>query len=69
MQAALQPFTDAVLAAFSPKRVMFGSDWPVLGIAASYTRWTDVVRSSISDISAEEQQRIVAGTAIEAHIL
>lgn len=66
-QAALQPYIDVVLAAFSPKRVMFGSDWPVLSLAASYTRWADVVRSSIAELSADEQQRILAGTAIEVY--
>jgi L-fuconolactonase len=66
-ETGLQPYTDAVLAAFGPKRVMFGSDWPVLSLAAPYTRWVNVVKKAIASLSAEEQQRILAGTAIEAY--
>jgi len=66
-ESDLRPYTDAVLEAFGAKRVMFGSDWPVLGLAASYTRWADVVRDAIRDLSADEQQNILAGTAREAY--
>jgi len=66
-ESDLQPYTDAVLAAFGAKRVMFGSDWPVLGLAAGYTQWVDVVKKAIADLSADEQQRILAGTAHEAY--
>lgn len=32
----LRPYADAALDAFGPERVMFGSDWPVCLLAASY---------------------------------
>jgi len=67
MESDLRPYTDAVLEAFGAKRVMFGSDWPVLSLVASYTRWVDVVKSAIADLSADEQQSILAGTAREAY--
>ena len=34
--AQLRPVMDHVLAEFSPERTMFGSDWPVCLLAASY---------------------------------
>jgi len=34
--AGLRPYAEVVLDAFSPARVMFGSDWPVCLLAASY---------------------------------
>lgn len=32
----LRPYAEVVLEAFGPERVMFGSDWPVCTLAASY---------------------------------
>jgi len=32
------PYLDAVVEAFGTKRVMFGSDWPVCLVAASYEK-------------------------------
>ncbi|WP_369274943.1 amidohydrolase [Streptomyces sp. R11] len=32
----LRPYADVVLEAFGPRRLMFGSDWPVCTLAASY---------------------------------
>ena len=39
----LRPYAETVLAAFGPSRVMFGSDWPVCMLAASYA---DVVSAA-----------------------
>lgn len=36
--ADLAPYLDVVLEAFGPRRLMFGSDWPVCLLAASYER-------------------------------
>ncbi len=39
----LEPYVDTVLEAFGPRRLMFGSDWPVCLIASSYSRWFEFV--------------------------
>lgn len=65
----LKPYFDTVLAAFGARRLMFGSDWPVLLVASSYTLWADSVRSFISHLSPAEQDRIMGGTAIEVYKL
>ena len=65
--AALQPYADVVLEAFGPRRVMFGSDWPVCLLACPYREWLDVVRSWIAPLSPDERARMLAGTAIEAY--
>jgi L-fuconolactonase len=46
---------------------MFGSDWPVMNLASSYPRWIDTVRGAIAQLSATEQEWILAETAIEAY--
>jgi len=65
----MQPYIDTVLAAFTPQRLMFGSDWPVLLVASEYKRWADTVQSAISKLSTEEQKRIWGATAAEAYKL
>ena len=34
--AALRPYVDHLLSCFGPERLLFGSDWPVVDLAASY---------------------------------
>ena len=65
----MQPYIDTVINAFTPKRLMFGSDWPVLLVASDYKRWADTVQAAISKLSATEQNRIWGGTAAEAYKL
>jgi L-fuconolactonase len=63
----LEPYLQIVLTAFGPKRVMFGSDWPVVLLASSYKRWVDIVEHCISQLSEYEQRRIWGETAIEVY--
>jgi L-fuconolactonase len=61
----LRPYLDAALDAFGPQRLMVGSDWPVCLVAAPYAATLGLVREAISEYSADEQQRMLAGTASE----
>ncbi|HEY6445392.1 MAG TPA: amidohydrolase family protein [Acidobacteriaceae bacterium] len=65
----MRPYFDTVLAAFGPRRLMFGSDWPVLTLAGTYRRWVDSFRSFIANLSADEQREISEGTAQRAYRL
>ncbi len=65
--AALKPYFDVVLNAFTPSRVMYGSDWPVCLVAAGYQTWVDTVRDWTKPLSATEQARIFGQTASEAY--
>ena len=65
----LQPYIDVVLAAFGPRRILYGSDWPVLLLASDYARWFGTVSHAIGKLSTTEQGRIMGGTAIEAYAL
>ena len=67
--ANLQPYIDVVLQAFGPRRLMYGSDWPVMLLAGDYVRWYDVVANNIAKLSKSEQDRIMGGTAVEAYDL
>ncbi len=63
----LRPYLDAVLNAFGPSRLMFGSDWPVCLLGASYAQWHEVVENFIKPLSTDEQTAIRGGTAMRAY--
>ena len=65
----LDPYLQVVLTAFGAKRLMFGSDWPVMLLGSSYKRWVDAVRGAISHLSEYEQERILGNTAMEVYRL
>jgi L-fucono-1,5-lactonase len=67
--ADLQPYIETVLEAFGPKRLLFGSDWPVCAVASSYTKWVSVVKECFAELSADEQEMIFGGNAIEFYRL
>jgi L-fuconolactonase len=62
-------YWDVVLDAFGPSRIMFGSDWPVLTIAATYERWVRTVEEAVSSLTASEQEWIFSRTATQAYKL
>lgn len=41
----LRPFIDHVIASFGWDRVLFGSDWPVCMLSASYQRWVEALQA------------------------
>lgn len=59
----IAPFAHHVIRCFSPSRVMWGSDWPVLELAGSYGTWLDQARALTTDFSAQDRQAIFGGTA------
>ena len=65
----LHPYMDVVLEAFTPQRVMFGSDWPVCLVAISYGEWVKIFERETAGLSASEQERVWSGTAREAYRL
>jgi L-fuconolactonase len=63
--ALLQPYFETVLEAFGANRLMFGSDWPVCLLGASYVDWVRAVDQLTSRLSASEQAAIWGGTACQ----
>lgn len=50
----LRPYLDVVFDAFGPHRLMFGSDWPVCLLAASYADVYGVLEDYAADLSEDE---------------
>jgi len=47
--ADLEPFARHVLECFGPRRVLWGSDWPVLQLAGAYGDWHALVRDGLRE--------------------
>ena len=54
---------DTLLAHFGPERLMWGSDWPVLTLAATYSDWFAVSEALFDPLSPVERARVWGGTA------
>ena len=63
----LTPYFDTVFSVFGPKRLMFGSDWPMCLLATSYEHWFRLVEKYVARLSDSEQERFWDGTAVEAY--
>jgi len=56
--ADFKPYLDIVFESFGTDRLMFGSDWPVCLVAASYGQVKDIVDDYIRDFSSSDKQKI-----------
>lgn len=68
-EADLRPYVDIVLDAFTPARLMFGSDWPVCLLATTYRQWFESVTRLIDRLSATERDRVLGANAVEVYHL
>jgi L-fuconolactonase len=59
----LRPYLDLALDSFGPDRLMFGSDWPVCTLGASYSPVVSAALALTSDLSDTERAAIFNGTA------
>lgn len=57
------PYLDAVAESFGVNRLMYGSDWPVCLVAASYEKTVGIVQDYYSSFTASEQELIMGGNA------
>jgi L-fuconolactonase len=64
----LKPYFDAVLEAFGPKRLLFGSDWPVCLLRSEYETWLRVVSELIAPLSVSEQEAIMGGNTARIYL-
>jgi L-fuconolactonase len=63
--ADLRPYVETALDLFGPDRLMFGSDWPVLEVAATYAQ----VKAAVVEILGGTPPDVFAGTAVRTYHL
>ena len=67
--AALRPYAETALAAFGPGRLMFGSDWPVCLLAASYGEVVAAAEELTAALTPAERAEVFGGVAARAYRL
>jgi predicted TIM-barrel fold metal-dependent hydrolase len=65
----LFPAWETLLDAFGPRRLLFGSDWPVCLLAASWERWAAVVAELVAPLSHDEADAVLRTTATATYRL
>ncbi|MDP6444838.1 MAG: amidohydrolase family protein [Pirellulaceae bacterium] len=61
--ADLKPYVEIALEAFGPDRCMYGSDWPVCELAATYEQVHAALNEVLGPLSETENAAIFGGTA------
>jgi L-fuconolactonase len=59
-----KPYLDVVMEAFGTSRILYGSDWPVCLVAASYEQQWGIIKEYFSALSKEEQDKVFGGNAV-----
>ncbi len=65
----LRPYVDHAIECFGWDRVMFGSDWPVCTLSASYRQWVDVLLSLTRSAGEASQNKLFHHNAIRVYRL
>jgi L-fuconolactonase len=65
LPAHCAPYLDVIFNAFGPDRLMFGSDWPVCLLAATYHQVHDVVTQYTVKLPTQAREEIFGLNAIE----
>ncbi len=63
----LAPYVALAVEVFGPSRLMFGSDWPVCLLAASYDRVLEALLEALGDLAGSDRKAILGGTATRVY--
>jgi Predicted metal-dependent hydrolase of the TIM-barrel fold len=63
-QEALRPYIETILELFGAERVIWGSDWPVLNLAGSYSGW---INQCLHIVPQADQDAVMGGNAIRVY--
>jgi L-fuconolactonase len=67
--AAVGDFAAHIFRCFGAERVMWGSDWPVLTMSASYSDWLEIARTLVGHYAAGSEQAVFCETAVRFYNL
>jgi len=64
----LRPVVDHLLACFGPDRLIFGSDWPVVTLRASYAQWIGAAKELLSGLTEAQRVAVFGGNARQLYL-
>ena len=67
--STLRPYADAVLECFGSERVIWGSDWPVLTLAAGYGDWVSITEELLSALNEPQRAAVLGENAMRLYRL
>lgn len=67
--AQLTPYLETVVEAFTPARLLAGSDWPVCLAGVAYAAWFDLLHSFFAPFSPAERNAIFGRNAVDLYRL
>jgi L-fuconolactonase len=59
----LRRYADHLIACFGPRRLMWGSDWPVVGLGGGYAAWRAASQALLKGLDEASCAAILGGTA------
>ena len=62
----LAPWVEHLLATFGPRRLLWGSDWPVLNLAADYARWFHLA-DQLAGLAGDDRAALFGGNAVRVY--
>ena len=65
----LRPYVDHLLECFGPDRLIFGSDWPVVTLRASYAEWVAAAQALLADLERGARDRVLGLNAVACYRL
>ncbi|CAJ4951341.1 amidohydrolase family protein [Burkholderia pseudomallei] len=68
-EATLRPYVDHLIASFGTRRLMWGSDWPVVNLNGDYLRWHSVAIKLLDGLFDAEREAIFGVNAMEFYRL
>ena len=63
----LRPFIDHAIGSFGWDRVMFGSDWPVCTLSASYRQWVEALQAITQGAGEVNQRKLFHDNAVRVY--
>lgn len=63
--SVLKPYTDHVINVFGARRIMWGSDWPVVRLKCEYGNWFNLAQELTSELLTEDRTHVFSGSATD----
>ena len=64
----LRPYAEHLLSCFGAERLIWGSDWPVVNLAADYGRWIAAAEQLMAGLDASAQSQVFGGNAVGMYL-